>query len=79
MDKYSENEKPRLIRMNTAYQNEPPWSRPRTGHQITFADATGDPLYQVTYLDNTFYNRLPENDDTPLGECVTPTGCCVIS
>ena len=68
-----EDKESSMIRRHSAYGNQPPWSRPKTGKRLTFADEDGDALYQVTYAQNTHYSRES-------GAIVSPSvrGCCVL-
>ena len=63
-----------MIRRHSAYGNQPPWSRPKTGRRLTFADEEGEALYEVTYENNTHYSR-----DTSTKIRASNSGCCVIS
>ena len=65
--------KPRMLRANSAYGPEPPWSRPKTGKRISFADENGQELHHVKYSNDTHYTR---NADGFVGG---KGGCCTIS
>lgn len=65
-----------MMRRTTAYGNQPPWARPKTGRRLTFADETGESLYEVTYSEQTHYSR---DADPSAEETAGKGGCCIVS
>ena len=63
-----------MIRKTSAYGNEAPWSRAKTGKKLHFADEKGCLLHHVTYSDKTHYSRVSV-DEAATGR----GGCCIIS